>query len=273
MPKFRLIVDAAEAKQFEHLCGSQETSQFSGLTVFNWEESTGNKDIAARRIELNLAKKTCLYYEARPIRSAYFDMDSTAIGQETIVELAACAGKSDEVYEITERAMAGELDFKEALDQRVACLKGLSTDIYPEVQKRLKINPGLETFASEAKKQDISCHLVSGGFIPFAKRIAEHLNFDSYHANHLDEVDGVLEGSVSGVIVDGLEKERFLRKTCNERNVAPKETLVVGDGANDLNMMNAGGIAIGYHPKKVLIEQINGAIFDDHRVLIDVLQP
>ena len=106
-------------------------------------------------------------------QSCFFDMDSTVIGQETIVELAACAGKSEEVSRVTEAAMEGKLDFTEALQERVARLKGLPPSVYEEVHQRLMINPGLHEFSRIAKENGIKLYLVSGGFLPFAKKIAE----------------------------------------------------------------------------------------------------
>ena len=198
-------------------------------------------------------------------------MDSTAIAQETIVELAACAGKSEEVHRITEEAMAGKLNFTEALNERVASLKGLPISIYEDVFKRLHINPGLKEFSELANSKGMSLYLVSGGFIPFAKKISEALGFQAHHANHLDVKNETLVGTVSGTIVDGEEKARFLEATCQAKSISTNHTLVVGDGANDLNMMAAGGIAIGYHPKPVLIEKTDGMILNDHKVLMDII--
>ena len=271
MPQFRLITVQEQAGTFEPYCGQGEISTVSGNAVFTWNSENIPPEVASKRIELNKKGITCICHPVSEIKAAFFDMDSTAIGQETIVELAACAGKSTEVEKITEEAMAGKLDFIAALDQRVATLKGLSTDIYPEVMERLVINSGLKEFSSYAREKGIQLFLVSGGFVQFAKNIANSLGFSGYHANVLDEKEGKLLGTVSGTIVDGKEKKEFLLRTCQNLAIKPSNCLVVGDGANDLNMMEEAGIAIGYHPKPILIEQTNGAIYSDHLSLIDTL--
>ena len=271
MPQFRLITTQEQASTFEPYCGRAQISPLSGNAVFTWSGDSLASDIVSSRIQFNKQGITCICHPVAEIKAAFFDMDSTAIGQETIVELAACAGMSAEVEKITEDAMAGKLDFVAALDQRVATLKGLSTEIYPEVMERLVINPGLKEFSRYATEQNIQLFLVSGGFGQFAKNIANSLGFSGYHANLLDEEEGKLLGTVSGTIVDGKEKKEFLLRTCQNLAIKPSNCLVVGDGANDLNMMEDAGIAIGYHPKPILIEQTHGAIYSDHHSLIDTL--
>ena len=115
-------------------------------------------------------------------------------------------------------------------------------------------------------------YLVSGGFTPFAKHIAEALNFSGVHANHLDDDGESLLGTVSGTVVDGLEKRNFLAETMVTLQLDPEDAIAVGDGANDLQMMAAAGLAVGYQPKDLLIEHIDGAIFGSHLSLIDIIE-
>ncbi|SMF14174.1 phosphoserine phosphatase SerB [Pseudobacteriovorax antillogorgiicola] len=271
MARLNLIVSNQAAFQVPSHCGQKKHTGIHDQVFYSWQADAVDDATQNLRKTLNQQGITAILWQESPIKAAFFDMDSTAIGQETIVELAACAGKGDEVHRITEEAMAGKLDFEEALHKRVATLKGLSTGIFEQVQKRLVINPGLREFSRHAKAQGIALYLVSGGFIPFAQRIAQELGFDGVHANHLDTANDQLTGTVSGTIVDGAEKRNFLETTARLKGFEPWETLVVGDGANDLPMMKLAGIAIGYHPKPLLIDPSHGAIYDSHQTLISVI--
>jgi phosphoserine phosphatase len=205
-------------------------------------------------------------------KAFFFDMDSTVIGQETIVELAEAAGKRSEVEKITERAMQGELDFAEALHQRVAVLKDLPESILSLTQPRLVIEPGLKKFAELTSSLGINCYLISGGFIELAKPIADELNFAGCHANRLEVINGRLTGKITGEIVDAQSKAQYLKKTCSELGLSTKEVVAVGDGANDLLMMELAGLSIGYKPKSALYSVVDALNHSgSHAFLIDFL--
>lgn len=271
MNRFRLLIPQDAQSAFKSLPEPLGKSPHSENLMFEWVSSHGDPDIKQRRLGLNRRGVTAIYYQVRQWKAAFFDMDSTVIGQETIVELAACGNKQQEVSDITEAAMAGKLDFNQALQQRVATLQGLPVSIFEEVKQRLVINPGMVEFSSAANKQGLGLYLVSGGFIPFVRDIAATLGFAGSHGNHLDEKDGYLLGTVSGTIVDAAEKKAFLLSTVEALQLDPKEALAVGDGANDLEMMSAAGLAIGYKPKELLLPHVDGAIFDSHLSLLDIL--
>jgi phosphoserine phosphatase len=271
MAWYRLLTHETNVAPFLPLCGSPKTPhQGSPFALFEWEAAAISPDILNEIQELNYKRQTCIYWEVRPYQAIFFDMDSTVIGQESIVELARHAGKSDEVHAITEQAMAGQLDFNDALRQRVATLKGQPVSIYDDVKEVLTINPGMVNFAEQAKEHHCELYLISGGFHELAESIANRLAFDGFKANILDRDGDQLTGRVDGDIVNGETKYEFVQKVCQEKGFQARDIVAIGDGANDLKMLSYAGLAIGYHPKDVLIPHINGAIYDSFAIL-DVL--
>ncbi|MGH1418107.1 MAG: phosphoserine phosphatase SerB [Hyphomicrobiaceae bacterium] len=189
------------------------------------------------------------------------DMDSTMIQQECIDEIAAVAGVGDHVAGITERAMRGELDFNEALNERVLLLKGLDEAKLSEVfEKRINVMPGARTLVQTMKKNNAFCALVSGGFTFFTTRIAEKIGFDINQANTLEIVDGRLTGQVVSPILGQQAKLNALEKFSAEKKIPIDETLAVGDGANDLAMLNAAGLGVAYHAKPIVAAQARAKI-------------
>lgn len=270
MPTFKLIVDSEQADAFAHLSRPVEIETM-GLTQFVWEDSTLADSIRNRILLMNQSDYTCACLRKKDWRIVFFDLDSTVIKQESIVELARAAGKEEEVSLITEQAMAGLLDFTSALRERVRMLQGLPATVVGEVAERLSINPGMHEFAARAKERGILLYLVSGGFNPLAELIASELGFHGFMANDLEVQDGKLSGELRGEIVNAERKAQFMRDTCARLSIPEDQAVVVGDGANDLLMMQAAGASIGYFPKKVLLPHIDGAIFHDHRALIPIL--
>lgn len=264
----KLIVPATYAQDFKELGETERLPEF-GLVSYRFD-ATG-KGLAAwkeRCRSLHQRKVSAICLPQRRYRAVFFDMDSTAIAQESIVELARAAGKAEEVAHITERAMAGELDFAAALRERVRMLKGLPAEVIDVVGKSLTTNPGLPEFAAWAQKRGIQLFLVSGGFVPLAAGLARDLGFAGFHANQLEIVSGRLSGEVLGAIVDADAKAAFLRATCQRLGIAPTDVIAVGDGANDLPMLREAGAAIGFCPKELLLPHLDGALYDDHRALI-----
>lgn len=210
-------------------------------------------------------KKTAIMYPSRKFKAIFFDMDSTAVAQESIVELARFAGPENEktVAEITEKAMRGECSFDEALRQRVATLKGQPELIIKKAIDSLTINPGLESLATIAKSKEIKLFLISGGFHEMAAHVSGKLAMNDFLANHLARVDGQLSGKLSGPIINAKAKAQFLQDTCRNYKLSLDECISIGDGANDLNMLQCSGLPLGYNPKKTLWNDIDGAIFSN----------
>ncbi|MBC7662113.1 MAG: phosphoserine phosphatase SerB [Chitinophagaceae bacterium] len=270
MTTFKLLVDSKHAKVFADL-GSAARVDGPRLTRYVWEADEIAPDIRGRILRVTEGGHTAFYLPVREWKAAFFDMDSTVIAQESIVELAKAAGKENEVALITEQAMAGLLDFTSALRERVRMLSGLPDSVIAAVSKRLTINSGMTELGAFAKQKGIKLYLVSGGFNALASGIARTLGFEGFIANELDSENGVLTGNLRGTIINAESKALFLKETCARLNIHLNDTLTIGDGANDLLMMQASGAAIGYFPKKVLLPHLHGAIFHDHRDLIHVL--
>jgi phosphoserine phosphatase len=191
-----------------------------------------------------------------------FDMDSTLISIECIDEIADAVGKKAEVAAITEAAMRGEItDFKESLRRRVALLKGVPAEALEEVYlQRLKINPGAPELMQAAKAAGLRTLLVSGGFTYFADRVRERLGMHEAYSNTLEIEGGVLTGQVLGDIVDGEAKKQHLIALCARIGCDTKQSIAVGDGANDLPMMGVSGLSVAYHAKPKVREQAMVAI-------------
>ena len=190
-----------------------------------------------------------------------FDMDSTLISIECIDEIAAVAGRRAEVAAITEAAMRGEItDYADSLRLRLALLRGLPVSALETVYaERLQLNPGVEAFVEACRAAGLKTLLVSGGFTFFSERVRQRLRLDFARANTLDVQDGKLTGLLVsrpwGTIVDGAEKRRVLLEVAELMGVSPVQTIAVGDGANDLPMMNVAGLSIAFHPKPAVREQ------------------
>jgi phosphoserine phosphatase len=199
---------------------------------------------------------------------AAFDMDSTLISIECVDEIAAFAGKKAEVAAITEAAMRGEIaDYKESLRRRVALLKGVSESaLHAVYEQRLRLNPGVQRFVGACKTAGLRTLLVSGGFTFFSDRVRDRLGIDETRSNVLEIVDGALSGRMLdqpwGDICDGAEKRRATLEACARLGLAPSQALAVGDGANDLPMMEAVGLSIAFHAKPAVRARANVAITD-----------
>jgi len=197
-----------------------------------------------------------------------FDMDSTLINIECIDEIARVAGRYDEVAEITEAAMRGEIaDYKESLRRRCALLAGVPVAALEQVYtERLRLNPGVETFVQACRSAGLKTLLVSGGFTFFSERVRGLLQLDFARANTLGVAHGRLTGTVMqrpwGDIVDGAEKKRVLLEVAELMGIDMAQTIAVGDGANDLPMMAAAGLSIAFHPKPAVQEQAMLSIVD-----------
>ncbi|TXC70583.1 phosphoserine phosphatase SerB [Sphingomonas ginsenosidivorax] len=181
------------------------------------------------------------------------DMDSTMITVECIDELADYAGIKPQIAEITERAMRGELDFEAALDARVALLEGLDErEIARCLAERVTIMPGAKALVGTMRARGARTVLVSGGFTRFAEPVAAEIGFERAIANVLEIADGALTGTVTKPIVGSHTKLATLQAAIAEHGLAPEATLAVGDGANDLAMIEAAGLGVAYHAKPIV---------------------
>ena len=190
-----------------------------------------------------------------------FDMDSTLINIECIDEIADAAGRRAEVAAITEAAMRGDIaDYRESLRRRMALLAGVPESALERVwAEKLQLNPGVETFVQACQRAGLKTLLVSGGFTFFSERVRRRLGLDFARANTLGIAGGRLTGTLLerpwGDIVDGAEKRRVLLEVAELMGIEPRQTIAVGDGANDLPMMTAAGLSIAYHAKPAVREQ------------------
>lgn len=194
----------------------------------------------------------CTQEAGRKKKLLLADMDSTIVTTETLDELAAKAGIKDKIAAITARAMNGELDFHAALRERVGLLKDLPVTALHETLDETELCEGADKLIHAMRESGATCVLVSGGFTFFTSAIAERAGFHHHHGNELEHDGEVLVGTVGGVILDKDAKLAFLKKYASELGLDLSQTVAIGDGANDLPMLTAAGLGIGYRPKPVL---------------------
>nr|MBP7123481.1 phosphoserine phosphatase SerB [Alistipes sp.]MBP8733260.1 phosphoserine phosphatase SerB [Alistipes sp.] len=192
-------------------------------------------------------QKDDIYRRSR--RLICFDMDSTLIETEVIDELAERAGVGDAVREITARAMRGEIDFRESFTERVALLKGLDVSVMEEIARNLPITEGLERMMTILKRVGYKTAILSGGFTYFGNYLRQKYGFDYVYANELEIEQGKLTGRYVGEVVDGRRKAELLRLLCQFEEINIAQSVAVGDGANDLPMLNLAGLGIAFHAK------------------------
>ncbi len=206
----------------------------------------------------------------RDFKLIAFDMDSTLINIESVDEIADAVGRKEEVAAITEAAMRGEItDYKESLRRRVALLRGVTVaDIEQVYTERLRLNPGAAVLVAACKSAGLKVLLVSGGFTVFTDRIRDLLGIDYTRSNILEIESGPNCGQLTGRMVDqpwgdicdGAEKRKMLEETCIKLGISPRQAIAMGDGANDLPMMEAAGLSVAYHAKPKVREQAMVAI-------------
>lgn len=226
---------------------------------------TDLRELVRERLEIAVAGRSadvCVQpAEGRRKRLLVADMDSTIIGCECIDELADFAGVKDQVAEITERAMRGELAFEGALRERVAMLGGLGLDkLQTCFDERVRLNPGAETLVKTMAAHGARCVLVSGGFTFFTSRVMAAAGFHANRANLLIDDGAALTGAVGEPILGREAKLTALREEAAALGVTPAEALAVGDGANDLAMIEAAGLGVAYRAKPVVAEKAHAKV-------------
>lgn len=218
--------------------------------------------INALRDELD-AEKIDVFFTAEQKRVKKLliaDMDSTIVEGETLDDLADFAGLKEQISAITARAMNGELDFEAAIKERVGLLKGLSEAKLAEALDQTKFNAGAESFVRTMKANGAYCVLVSGGFTVFTGPMSQRAGFNAHHGNILGIAEGALDGTVKDPILDKNAKVYFLDLYLKENGLEPAQALTIGDGANDLPMLKAAGLGIGYKPKPVVAAEVDNVI-------------
>ena len=206
-----------------------------------------NIDLALQKMEAYRKNK----------RLVFFDMDSTLVDMEIIDEMAQRAGVFKEVSRITEKARRGDIDFEEALVQRVALLKGLKVEELEKIRNEMKLSEGAEDLVETLKRLGYKLGLVSGGFDYFANFLKEKLGLDFAFANQLEIKNGVLTGKVLGKILDNTYKAKIVNMVSSDEGVLLDQTVAIGDGANDLLMLGQAGLAIAYNAKEKLERAAN----------------
>jgi len=201
-----------------------------------------NIDLALQKMEAYRKNK----------RLVFFDMDSTLVDMEIIDEMAQRAGVFKEVARITEKARRGDIDFEEALIQRVALLKGLKVEELEKIRNEMKLSEGAEDLVETLKRLGYKLGLVSGGFHYFADYLKEKLGLDFAFANQLEIKNGALTGKVLGEIVDNTYKAKIVNMVANREGVLLDQTVAIGDGANDVLMLGQAGLGIAYNAKEKL---------------------
>lgn len=196
----------------------------------------------------------------RQRRLIVFDMDSTLIQAEIIDELAKMKGVGEEVSRVTEAAMRGELDFKQSFTRRLSLLRGLPQSRVLEVLDRVPYGDGAERLISTLKRKGFKTAILSGGFNFFGRHLQTQLGIDHLYANELEIVDGLVTGNVVPPIMDGQRKAEVLLKIASEEGIGLDEVIAVGDGANDLPMLNLAGMGIAYRAKPVVRKSAQHAI-------------
>lgn len=249
-----------------------QAEQTSPVTTIRWivtlESDSDISDLPQRvkqitannlyHVDINVMPLATL---VRPHKLALFDMDSTLIEQEVIVELAKKAGIGEQVDTITESAMRGEIDFAESFTRRVALLKGLSSEVLEDIiANHITFSPGAKRLISTLKNHGYYVVLVSGGFNYFAEYVKNSLGMDESYANDLDIVDNLVTGEITSAIVDGKRKAEILQAVAQRLGIKLSETVAVGDGANDLPMLGLADIGIAYRAKPIVRAQADYAV-------------
>ena len=240
-------------------------TQFMQIAEYAYYLPTNNTDVATVKTFCAEQKiDSALVPDAQRLNHfglCVMDMDSTLINIECIDEIADMMNLKPQVSAITEQSMRGELDFAQSLKARVALLKGLpETALQKVIDERLQANPGAHEWVAACKANNIKTMLVSGGFTLFANHVKTMLGLDYAVANTFEIIDGKLTGNILGDIVDAQRKADELVKLRDSLGLSADQTIAIGDGANDLKMMNVAAVGVAYHAKAIVQNQATYAL-------------
>jgi phosphoserine phosphatase len=263
-----LAAHGLEISHSEQLTASLEPTEEPFNAAMAWhlagqpvEENTLRADLLAAATDLSLDIALQHNTTHRTTRHLFvFDMDSTLIQGEVIDELAKLAGVGEAVSRITEAAMRGELNFDQSFTRRVGLLKGLPAEKALALREKIPLSPGAERLFRTLKARGYRTAILSGGFTFFAQSLQAKLGIDEFHANELEIVDGKVTGRVVPPIMNGARKAQMLAEIAARENIPLEEAVAVGDGANDLPMMELAGMGIAYRAKPVVRQKADHAI-------------
>ena len=258
-----LNIDAIERLSSRESLATPSGRACVQLHVSGQGTDAGKMRAAFLRLAQNTGIDVAFQQEAqfgRSRRLIAFDMDSTLIQAEIIDELAKMKGVGEEVSRVTEAAMRGELDFKQSFTRRVSLLRGLPQERVMELLERVPLSPGAERLISTLKAQGYKTAILSGGFTFFGRHLQSRLGIDYLYANELEFADGKVTGNVLPPIMDGQRKAEMLQAIAKQEGIQLDQTIAVGDGANDLPMLNLAGMGIAYRAKPIVRQSAQHAI-------------
>ena len=258
VPVTDTLMHPAKKTAAAHIIDDQLTTRLRHELIEDYKNS--QTTIGSEHLDVVDCHILSVGHMLRTHKLACFDMDSTLIEQEVIVELAKTAGIGEQVAAITEAAMRGEMDFDESFAQRVALLKGISTDVLDDICSRLTLSTGALTTISALKALGYHTVLVSGGFTYFARYIAEQLGIDEVHANALDIEDGEVTGHVQLPIINGAKKAAIAEHIAERLGIDMSQVVCVGDGANDLPMMALADLGVAFNAKPIVQARADAAV-------------